>query len=530
MRACLATLIAAVVGICAGVFALWLARVSLQHQTREHELVQARLEAERSHQEMAVFLANMSHEIRTPMNSVLGFTELLEGELHKPKHRQYLKSIRTSASSLLQLITDVLDTSKIEAGVMELRLEPTDPREICDFLRTVFSQPAAQKGVKLEFHLAPDLPGTLLLDRIRLRQILVNLVGNAVKFTDQGRIDIRVQWEKQATRSRITLLLEVRDTGVGIPQEKLGTIFKPFVQAGAHRDKERAGTGLGLAIVRRLAELMGGTVTVASVPGQGSTFQLRFPNTEVSPRLPLNGKLEPGRRADFNWLRAATVLVVDDNEINCQLIASLFANSHHRLVFGANGGEAVEKARATAPDVILMDVRMPDMDGREAVVEIRKIPGLELTPVIAVTAASLMNGERDLEGRFNGYVRKPFSKRELFDEIAHFLPRLPKAGAAPKKPVQSGSAPVAVARELIPPLRQLLAEEWPGVRDSLAFNEGKFFAGKLELLATQWSCPPLSDYAQTLGCHAESYAVVDWEKQLHEFPALVARLEKGAWS
>jgi CheY-like chemotaxis protein len=470
----------------------------------------------------------MSHEIRTPMNAVLGFTELLEAELREPKQRQYLQSIRTSAGSLLQLITDILDMSKIEAGVLELRLEPTDPREICDFLHTVFSEPAAQKDVKLQCHLAEDLPRALLLDRIRLRQILVNLAGNAVKFTDQGNVDIRVQWEKAESSSHITLLLEVQDTGVGIPQEKLEAIFQPFVQAGTHRDKEKGGTGLGLAIVRRLTEMMGGTVTAVSVPGQGSAFHLRFPNIEVSARLPANEKLEPGHHVDFNRLRAATLLVVDDNEINCQLIAGMFADSHHRLVFGSNGFEAVEKTRELGPDIILLDVRMPGMDGLQALVEIRKIPGRERTPVIAVTASSLMNEERDRQERFNGYVRKPFSKRELFDEIAHFLTPEPRTAPTPATAGDAPSGASSVPSELIAPMRQLLAEEWPAVNESLAINECKSFAGKLVALAEQWPCQMLTAYAQSLAQHAETYAVVDLEKQLQKFPALVERLERSA--
>ena len=173
LRASLTSLVAGGLGVGAGLFAFRLSRVMLLQQARERELVEARLEAERSSREKTVFLANMSHEIRTPMNAILGFSELLGEELQTPKHRQYLQSIRTSASSLLTLINDILDMSKIEAGVMELRLEPTDPREICDFLHTVFSQPAAKKGVKLECQAAEDLPRALLLDRIWLRQVLL---------------------------------------------------------------------------------------------------------------------------------------------------------------------------------------------------------------------------------------------------------------------------------------------------------------------------------------------------------------------
>jgi CheY-like chemotaxis protein/two-component sensor histidine kinase len=483
--------------------------------------MEAKLQAERSSQEKTVFLANMSHEIRTPMNAILGFTELLEGDLREPQHQQYLRSIRSAGASLLQLINDILDMSKIEAGVMELRLEPTDPREICDFLHTVFSGPAAKKGVKLECMVTQDLPHALLMDRIRLRQVLVNLVGNAVKFTDKGNIYVRVQWEKQQTSSHITLVIEVQDTGVGIPQDKLEAIFRPFVQAGAHREKEKAGTGLGLAIVRRLTEKMGGTVTAASVMGQGSAFSLRFPDIAISARLATGEKLERNGSADFNEISPATVLVVDDNETNCQLVSGMFANSHHRLLYAASGAEAVIKARDFKPDVILLDIRMPGMDGREALAEIRRIPGRELTPVIAVTASSLMSEENDLKDRFSGYVRKPFSKLELFTELAHFLPQSKRQQPTAPTPVGSSVAP-----ELVADLRRLKADEWPAIRESLAVNETKAFAATLDSLGQRWNCQSLVAYAQALSRHAEDYAVVDMEKQLREFGNWVDRLEQ----
>jgi signal transduction histidine kinase/DNA-binding NarL/FixJ family response regulator len=525
LRASLTSLVAGILGIGAGVFAFWLSRMMMTQQAREQALIEAKLQAERTSREKTVFLANMSHEIRTPMNAILGFSELLGEDLRSPKHRQYLQSIRTSAGSLLQLINDILDMSKIEAGVMELRLEATDPREICGFLHTIFSEPAAKKGVKLECQVAEDLPHALLLDRIRLRQVLVNLLGNAVKFTDQGNIYVRVQWEKQKTSSHVTLLIEVQDTGVGIPPDKLEAIFKPFVQAGEHREKEKQGTGLGLSIAKRLTEMLGGTVTAASVLGQGSAFSLRFPDVAVSARLPAGEKLEASGAADFNELRAATLLVVDDNETNCQLVAAMFDRSGHNVVFGANGFEAVSKAREIKPDVILLDIRMPGMDGREALAEIRKIPGMELTPIIAVTASSLMSEENDLKEHFTGYVRKPFSKRELFDELAQFIPR--QTQEQPARPTAPAPVEAPASPELVSELKRLMQGVWPAIRDSLAVNETKAFAVTLKTLGERWDCGPLLAYAQLLARHAETYAIVDMEKQLHEFNALVERLEQS---
>jgi signal transduction histidine kinase len=362
-RASLTSLAAGIVGIGAGVLAFALSRLTVKHQEREQELIKARLQAERRSQEKTAFLANMSHEIRTPMNAILGFSELLESDLQDSKHRNYLQSIRRSGASLLQLINDMLDMSKIEAGVLELRPEPTDPREICHFIQSVFSETAAKKGLWMSFKVADDLPGTLLLDRIRLRQILVNLVGNAVKFTDHGGIETSIQGERQSGSGRVTLIIEVKDTGVGIPLDRLEAIFKPFVQAGAHREKENQGAGLGLSIVKRLTEMMNGAVTASSTPGHGSIFHLRFPDVPISARLPATERAKEWAATNFNALRPARLLAADDNEANRQLLGAMFAGTHHRLFLAAGGREALEKARQFRPDIVLLDIRMPDMDG-----------------------------------------------------------------------------------------------------------------------------------------------------------------------
>ena len=525
-RANLTSVIAGMLGLGTGIYAFWLTRRTLKHQQRAQELNEARLRAEHSNEEKNVFLANMSHEIRTPMNAILGFSELLLGDLREPRQRQYLQSIRTSANSLLLLINDILDVSKIEAGVMTLRPEPTDPREISDLIRTLFAEPAAKKGVKLECNVAPDLPRALLLDRIRLRQILVNLVGNAVKFTDVGMVETRVGWQRQADGSRVTLVIEVQDTGIGIPPDKLATIFLPFAQAGTHREKENQGTGLGLAIVKRLVELMGGTVTVASVPGQGSVFHLHLPEVPISARLAGSEKNQPVAEADFNELHPATLLVVDDNELNRQLFAGLFAGTHHQLVFAASGEEAVARAREIRPAVILMDIRLPGIDGHEALAQIRKIEGLELLPVIAVTASALTDAEPHLKEKFNGFLRKPFSRRELFDELAGFLPGRsrdePGREPAATPPPARDAAPAAP--ELLVHLRQLIVHPWPSIRDSVAVNESRTFARELENLGRSWHCPALTGYAQVLLRDVENYAVADLETHLSQFAGLVEQL------
>jgi signal transduction histidine kinase/DNA-binding response OmpR family regulator len=515
--AILASLAAGIFGVVAGAIAVWLARLAQKGQQRQVDLINAMVQAERSSREKSAFLANMSHEIRTPMNVILGFSELLQGELANTKHQKYIQSIRSSAASLLQLINDILDMSKIEAGVLELHPEPTDCWEICDFIQTLFSEPAIKKGIRFQSHLASDLPRSLLMDRVRLRQIMVNLVGNAIKFTDHGSVEVHISAQKQTGNERVALSIRVVDTGVGVPKDRLDAIFKPFVQAGVHREKETQGTGLGLSIVKRFTELMGGAVTVTSTLGEGSVFMLYFSNVPISARVPASAKILADRKVDFNRLRPATLLVTDDNEANRQYIEGVFKNTHHRLVFCSSGEEAVAKAREIMPDMILLDIRMAGMDGRQALAEIRRIPGLEMVPAIAVTGSS------QKDGFFNGYVHKPFSPWELLDELAEFLPRHGATGDSTQleSPPSTGTVTGPVSDELLLQLRRLLTDPWPALCNSMAVNETKTFASQLEILAEQWHCKPLTAYARQLRNDAETYAVNDLEKHLGEFAPLV---------
>jgi CheY-like chemotaxis protein len=291
------------------------------------------------------------------------------------------------------------------------------------------------------------------------------------------------------------------------------------VQAGAHREKENLGAGLGLSIVKRLTEMMNGAVTASSSPGHGSIFHLRFPDIPISARLPVTEQVRDRAVADFNALHPARVLAVDDNETNRQLVAAMFAGSHHRLFLASGGCEAVEKARQFRPDVILLDIRMPDMDGCEALSALREIPGLEVTPVIAVTASGSITEESAIKAQFNGYVRKPFTRQDIFEQLAQFLP--PPTETPAIAPFTS-----VVPTEVLTEVERLMDVEWPSVRDCVAINESKAFASKLDTLGRRWSCEPLISYARTVHRHAETYAVVELERTLHSFSQIYHDLHR----
>jgi signal transduction histidine kinase/DNA-binding response OmpR family regulator len=530
------TWVAGLLGVGSGLFALYFYRVDYRQERARRELLEQKLHAEQAVRDKSAFLANMSHEIRSPMNAILGFSELLEPEGLTPKQSQYVRAIRDSGASLLQLINDILDLSKLEAGKLELHPDPTDMRDSCEFLRTVFGQQAVLKSLQLQFELSPNLPRALLLDRLRLRQVLVNLLGNAIKFTERGFVKTRVSWQCEKDAETGTLLIDVEDTGIGIPADKLEEVFQPFVQADSRRTAEREGTGMGLTIVKRVTELMGGSLAVESSPGHGTTFHLRFPDVPVSGLAPVGDHARPGGAVDFDDFAPATVLVADDNQTNRALMAGIFAGTHHRLLFANNGQEVLNELKAARPDVILLDIRMPVMDGRTTVVEIRKQASLASLPIIAVTASSEPGEDTELRGQFSAFIRKPFSRQTLFLALAEFLQKESPAKGLQHQDLREvfqripdvPPAQAAQWRELSLELRRQQATLWPTLRDSLAVNETRAFAHQLFLLSGTAQCGPLSAYAATLTTLADSYSIGRMEQHLAAFPKLVESIEAAS--
>jgi signal transduction histidine kinase/CheY-like chemotaxis protein len=515
-----------VAALAAGAVALLLLRESERQARREERLAGEKRRAEDQNREKSVFLATMSHEIRTPMNAILGFGELLEAEAHHEKDKRYAQSIVRSGHSLLQIINDILDLSKVEAGMMELHAESMDLRELAAFVQQLFLTQTMNKGIELRVEMADDVPGSLMLDKTRLRQILINLVGNAFRFTEQGHVTLKIQGHREdGSRSRYHLVTEVIDTGVGIPAEKLQDIFKPFVQAESKRPAEALGTGLGLVIVKRLATLMGGTVLVQSEVGKGTTFRLDLPHIDISTRLPLSIHPEE-TNVNFNDLQPACILVTDDNPVNRELVRGFFAKTHHRIIEASNGREAMAAIAADRPDLVLMDIRMPVMDGREVLQLMRQCKDFDRTPVIAVTASSMAGEEGSLKETFDGYVRKPYTRAELYAELSNFIPRQKKH---PSDFVLADDMARVAAPDSWPQLVIELSEMettlWPAIKDRMVLSEVGGFARKLLSMAKDHHCAPLEAYASTLATQTDHFLLQDLEKSLESFPDLISQLK-----
>lgn len=373
----------------------------------EQRLLQAKFAAERAAMAKANFLANMSHEIRTPMNAVIGFTDVLISEISDPRLRGYLKTMRNSARSLLALLNDILDTAKLERGAIQIERGDFSCRDLCQHVIALLTINAEAKGLALTLEYAEDCPDYFCGDRNRLQQVLLNLVGNAVKFTEQGQVSLRVSYAMGA------LDISIIDTGIGIPEDRLALIFDPFAQADASVARKFGGTGLGTTIARQLVELMGGTISVESQLGWGSRFSIRLP---LMPGKPVPRQSDP--KVSLPPLR---ILIADDVPQNIELLEAVLGPDGHVVTAVSNGDEAVQAYKTGSYDVILMDIRMPGMDGLSATRAIRAWEGLHKrrpTPVIALTASVFEEDRRAIENAgMNGFLAKPVEPYRLRVEI-----------------------------------------------------------------------------------------------------------------
>ena len=500
----------------------------------EADLIKAKETADSASRAKSEFLANMSHEIRTPMNAIIGFSELLSKSVKDNKQLAQVESIYSSGKNLLKIINDILDLSKIEAGKIDIVPAPLNLFDLLSEIKKIFALKVKEKGISLHFESEKAVENTLLLDEVRLRQILFNIIGNAVKFTDKGSVILTIEnMRNKKNRENVDLTILVKDTGIGIPKDDQKHIFDPFNQQQGLNNIKYGGTGLGLSITKKLVKEMGGSITLESEINKGSTFRVDFPNVPVADRK------ATVKETIFDTstivFRPAIVLIVDNNKENRKLLVDLLEKSPLTIIEATDGKEAVDLAKKHIPNLILMDLIMPVMDGCLANEILKKEKDTKSIPIIAISATiNSLEDKESINKLFDEYLLKPIDFKQLFDMLKKYLKyELVETDNHSKKDdyylqvtrYKFSKEQIEKLPEFINALELDFMPKYEKVIKSQVINEIEKFGLDLHEFSGNSGFVFLEEYCQKIKTYVDNFDFEKLIETLKKFPKLVVKLK-----